>query len=92
MVLPCHQSSINPPHACPTTTTTSVEVGLLEGLHKGHIPTCIPSVKPTPDDGLDVMKAVNAPDSTKDAGLEDQQTLGVSMTLNNPNLEAHQGL
>ncbi len=92
MVPPCHQGSINPPHACPTATTTRIEVGLLDGLHKGHVPTCILSIKPTPDDGLGVVKAVNAPDPMKDAGLEYQQTLRVPTMLNDPNLEARQGL
>ncbi len=67
-------------------------VGLLYGLHNGHIPTCIPSVELTPDDGLDVVKAVNAPDSMKGAGLEDQWTLRVPTMLNDPNPEARQGL
>jgi hypothetical protein len=92
VVLPCRQENINLLHMRPTATTTSVEVGLLNGLHKGQVLTCVPSIEPTPDDGLDIVKAVNTPDPTKGTGLEDQQMLGVPMMLNDPNPEANQGL
>ncbi len=92
MVLPCHQGSILPPQACAASTTTNIEVCLLNGLHKGHMPTRVPSIKPTPDDGLNIVEAVNSPHPTKDDGLKDQGTLRVPATLYYTNLGARQGL
>ncbi len=71
VLLPCHQGSIHPPDARTATATTNIEVGLLDGLHKDHIPTCVPSVEPTPDDGLDIVEVVNSPHPTKDDCLKD---------------------
>jgi hypothetical protein len=65
--------------------TANIEVCLLNGLHKGHMPTRIPSIKPTPYYGLDIVEAVNSPHPTKDDSLKDQGTLRVPATLYYPN-------
>jgi hypothetical protein len=54
--------------------------------------TRIPSVKSATDDGLDVMEAVHPPHSTEDDGLEDERTLRVPTTFDDPDPEARQGL
>jgi len=47
---------------------------------------------PAPDDRLDIMEAKDHADSSKDARLEDQRVLGVSVALKNPDPEVWQRL
>jgi hypothetical protein len=77
---------------CAASITTNIKVCLLNSLHKGHMPTHLPSIMPTPDDGLDIVEAVNYLHLTKDDGLKDQGMLRVPAMLYYPDPEARQGL
>ena len=76
----------------PPPAASNIKSGLFHLPCKSHIAPCIPSVKPTPDDWLDVVETGDPPDSPKDARLEDQRALGVPAVLNGTYPEVRQQL